>query len=158
MPAISPDLVKIEYNEFVRRFSDFSILVILIVIGTFGNIHTILVYLRVNDMKERFQVRTLINWLFAVDLTTCLLVMPFETFAIRFSYSISLTVACKFFRSIPHIPVVSSWLILTVIGHERYKSIYGILLNTKSAEHSLTCKVTSWMKGKSIFYQNNLVL
>ncbi|CAG2246213.1 unnamed protein product [Mytilus edulis] len=156
VPTLSPFLADIEYNEFVRRCSDFAIIIILLSIGTVGNVHTMLIYWRVTDMQERFHIRTLIIWLSAVDFTTCAVVMPFEAIAIRFSYSISSDVACKLFRSIAHTTIVSSWLILTLIGHERYKSIYGILVATKSEVHCTTCKITNWLKGKLLF-QHNLV-
>ncbi|CAG2246212.1 unnamed protein product [Mytilus edulis] len=150
--TLSPLLGDIEYKEFVRRSSDFAILIILLLIGTVGNAHTILVYWRVSDMRERFHIRTLIIWLSAVDLTTCAVVMPFEAIAIRFSYSISSNAACKLFRSVAHITIVSSWLILTVIGHERYTSIHGVLVAAKSEVHSTTCTITSWLKRKTTFF------
>ena len=56
MPSKSTLLGDIEYNEFNRRWLEFSIMMILILIGTVGNVHTILVYLRVKEIKERFHV------------------------------------------------------------------------------------------------------
>ncbi|CAC5399787.1 unnamed protein product [Mytilus coruscus] len=133
MPALSLFLADIEYNEFVRRCSDFAILIILLSIGTVGSVHTILVYWRVSDMQERFHIRTLIIWLSAVDFTTCAVVMPFEAIAIRFSYSISSNVACKLFRSIAHVTIISSWLILTVMAMSdtRISTVYWSLQSQK---------------------------
>ncbi|CAG2219026.1 unnamed protein product [Mytilus edulis] len=156
IPARSPPLEDIEYDEFVRRSSEFSAMVILCLFGTVGNVHTILVYLRVKDMKERIHVRTLIIWLSVIDLTTSFVVMPFEMVAFRWRYSISSNAVCKLFRYTAYTTGMSSWLILTVIGHERYKNIYGILLGTKSVLPCKTCKLISWLKGKFSFSKHNV--
>ncbi|CAC5412206.1 GNRHR [Mytilus coruscus] len=157
IPDISPPLDDIEYNEFVRRCSEFSVMLILCLFGTVGNVHTILVYLRVKEMKERFHVRTLIIWLSVVDLTTSVVVMPFEMVAFRWRYSISSNAVCQLFRYTAYTTGMSSWLILTVIGHERYKNIYGILLGIKSVVPCKICKVTSWLKGKCSLSKHNVV-
>ncbi|CAG2217182.1 unnamed protein product [Mytilus edulis] len=120
-PDGPPFLKDIEYNEFVRRWPEFTLMVCLSLIGTIGNAHTILVYTRVRNMKERSNVRTLIIWLSAVDLTTSVLVMPFEMVVTRLSYSISSNAVCKLVRYISHSTAFASWLILTVIAYERYK-------------------------------------
>ncbi|CAG2219024.1 unnamed protein product [Mytilus edulis] len=156
MPAKSPVLGDIEYNEFVRRWLEFSLMICLSLIGTFGNIHTILVYARVEEMNQRFHVRTLITWLSVVDLITCFAVMPFETVTIRLNYSVSSNEACKLFRFIGHTTIMSSWLLLTVIAHERYRKIYSIFLGNHSSPKKGN-KITSWLKSKSTFFQQNVV-
>lgn len=52
---------------------------------------------------------------------------------------------------------MSSWLILTVIAYERYKTICGMRSGTNSVIPINICKVTRWFNGKSKIYQNNLV-
>ncbi|XP_063401885.1 neuropeptide Y receptor type 6-like [Mytilus trossulus] len=132
-------------------------MIVLFLIGTFGNIHTILVYWRVVEMQERSHVRTIIIWLSAVDLTTCVVVMPFETILVRLWFSVSSNAVCKLIRYIAHTTVVSSCLILTVIGHERYRNIYSILLGTKSEERRVICKINRWLKGKSTHFRQNFI-
>ncbi|CAC5412207.1 unnamed protein product [Mytilus coruscus] len=156
IPAKTPFLGDIEYKEFVRRWLEFSFMICLSLIGTFGNVHTILVYTRVEEMIKRSHVRTLITWLSVVDLITCFAVMPFETVTIRLNYSVSSNEACKLFRFIGHTTIMSSWLLLTVIAHERYRNIYSIFLGNNSVPGKCR-KMTSWVKLKSTFFQHNLV-
>ncbi|CAC5412203.1 unnamed protein product [Mytilus coruscus] len=155
-PARPPLLTDIEYKEFIRRLPEFSFMICLSLIGTIGNAHTILVYTRLRHMIERSKVRTLIIWLSAVDLTTSVVVMPFEMVVTRLGYSISSNAICKLVRYISHSTAFSSWLILTVIAYERYKSIYNILLGTSSSPKSLF-KVTRWIKTKSTYFKHNFV-
>lgn len=42
LSASSPSLEDIQYNEFVRRWFEFFVMIVLFLIGTFGNIHIIL--------------------------------------------------------------------------------------------------------------------
>ncbi|XP_052086509.1 5-hydroxytryptamine receptor 2B-like [Mytilus californianus] len=71
----------------------------------------------------RYSVRVFIIWLSLVDLTSCLLCMPFKIFDIRYDYTFSSVGACKFFRFLNHIVTVASGCLLTAIAIERYKII-----------------------------------
>lgn len=61
--------------------------------------------------------------------------------AFRWRYTISSNAVCKIFRYITYTTGISSWLMLTVIGHERYNNIYGNLLKEKSSfsKHNVVC-------------------
>ncbi|XP_063401884.1 uncharacterized protein LOC134686142 [Mytilus trossulus] len=156
MPVTSTSLGDFEYNEFIRRWFEFSFMICLSLIGSVGNVHTILVYVRVKDMHERFHVRTLVTWLSVVDLITCLVVMPFETVTIRLNHSMTSNALCKLARYIGHTTITSSWLILTVIAHERYRKIYSTLLGTYSGPCSCR-KLISWMRLKSTSFKHRLI-
>ncbi|XP_052086623.1 high-affinity lysophosphatidic acid receptor-like [Mytilus californianus] len=116
-------LSEIEYQEFLDRGIPATIfLLFLSVVGTIGNIHTILVYL-LSPIMAKYSVRVFIIWLAFIDLTACLFCMPFEIFDIRYNYTFSSVGACKFFRFLNHIVTVASGCLLTSIAIERYRSI-----------------------------------
>ncbi|XP_052086510.1 cholecystokinin receptor type A-like [Mytilus californianus] len=116
-------LSEIEYQEFLDSDIPATIfLIFLSVVGTVGNIHTILVYLLLPIMAK-YSVRVFIIWLAFIDLTACLFCMPFEIFDIRYHYTFSSDGACKFFQFLNHIVTGASSILLTTISIERYKTI-----------------------------------
>ncbi|CAC5417954.1 CCKAR [Mytilus coruscus] len=116
-------LSEIEYKEFLDRGIPATIfLLFLSVGGTIGNLHTVLVY-TLSPVMARYSVRVFIIWLSLVDLTSCLLCMPFEIFYIRYDYTFSSVGACKFFRFLNHIVAGASSCLLNAIAIERYKII-----------------------------------
>lgn len=116
-------LSEIEYQRFLDRGIPATIfLLFLSVVGTFGNIHTILVYM-FSPIRAKYSVRLFIIWLASIDLTACLICMPFEIFDIRYNYTFSTVGSCKFFRFLDHIVTIASGCLLTSIAFERYKII-----------------------------------
>ncbi|CAC5425189.1 unnamed protein product [Mytilus coruscus] len=116
-------LNEIEYQEFLDSDIPATIfLIFLSVVGTVGNIHTILVYM-LSPVMAKYSVRVFIIWLAFIDLTACLFCMPFEIFDIRYDYTFSSDGACKFFKYLNHIVTGASSLLLTTIAIERYQTI-----------------------------------
>ena len=74
-----------------------------------------------SPVMEKLTVRVFILWLSATDLIACVAGIPFEIFDIRFDYTLSSGVACKFFRFLNHAMTLSSRGLLTAIAIERYK-------------------------------------
>ncbi|XP_052086441.1 cholecystokinin receptor type A-like [Mytilus californianus] len=116
-------LREIEYHHFLDKVIPATILLLFMsIVGTIGNIHTVLVY-KLSPVMAKYSVRVFIIWLSLVDLTACLFCMPFEIFDIRYNYTFSSVGACKFFRFLNHIVTVASGCLLTSIAIERYKIV-----------------------------------
>lgn len=71
----------------------------------------------------KYSVRVFIIWLASIDLTACLLCIPFEIFDIRYDYTFASVGACKFFKFLNHIVTAYSTILLTTIAFERHKTI-----------------------------------
>ncbi|VDI63433.1 cholecystokinin B receptor [Mytilus galloprovincialis] len=116
-------LSEIEYEEFLDNCIPATIfLIFLSVVGTIGNIHTILVYM-LSPIISNYSVRVLIIWIASIDLTACIFGMPFENFVMRYNYTFASAGACKFFKFLSHISTGASTLLLTAIAIERYKIV-----------------------------------
>ncbi|XP_052086436.1 5-hydroxytryptamine receptor 2B-like [Mytilus californianus] len=116
-------LREIEYQRFLDKYIPTTIvLIVMSVVGTIGNIHTILVYM-LSPIIVKYSVRVFIIWLAFIDLTACLFCMPFEIFDIRYEYTFASVGACKFFKFLNHIVTAASTILLTTIAFERYKTV-----------------------------------
>ncbi|XP_076084226.1 cholecystokinin receptor type A-like [Mytilus galloprovincialis] len=114
-------LREIEYQQFMDKDIPATLfLIFLSVIGTIGNIHTILVYM-LSPIMAKYSVRVFIIWLAFNDLTACVVCMPFEIFDIRYDYTFSSDGACKFFKFLNHVVTGASCILLTLIAIERYR-------------------------------------
>ncbi|XP_052086432.1 cholecystokinin receptor type A-like [Mytilus californianus] len=131
-------LDDIDYQQFLEKDIPATVFLILLsIIGSVGNIHTILVYLS-SPVMAKLAVRVFILWLAFTDLTACLFCMPFEIFDIRYSYTFSSVGACKFFRFLNHVVTLASGGLLTAIAIERFR------INTKQL-HRQTRKPETWI-------------
>ncbi|CAG2244383.1 unnamed protein product [Mytilus edulis] len=131
-------LDDIDYQQFPKKDIPATVFLILLsIIGSLGNIHTILVYL-FSPIMAKLAVRFFILWLASIDLTACLFCMPFEIFDIRYSYTFSSVGACKFFRFLNHVVTLASGGLLTAIAIERFR------INTKQL-HRNTRKPETWI-------------
>ncbi|XP_052086624.1 olfactory receptor 4K17-like [Mytilus californianus] len=116
-------LREIEYQRVLEKDIPATLfLIFLSVIGTIGNIHTILVYIYIlSTIMAKYSVRVFIIWLAFIDLTACVFCMPFEIFDIRYDYTFSSVGACKFFKFLIHVVTGASSILLTTIAIERYR-------------------------------------
>ncbi|XP_052086435.1 5-hydroxytryptamine receptor 2B-like [Mytilus californianus] len=115
------NLREIEYQGFIEKDIPTALfLIFLSVIGTIGNIHTILVYI-LSPIMAKYSVRVFIIWLAFIDLTASVFCMPFEIFDMRYDYTFSSEGACKFFKFLNHVVTGASSLLLTTIAIERYR-------------------------------------
>lgn len=116
-PLVSLD--DIDYNQFIEKDIPATIFLALIsIIGTIGNVHTLLVY-GLSSLMAKRKLKIFIMWLAWIDLTACLFCIPFEIFDIRYSYTFSSAAACKIFRFLNHVVTLASGGILTAIAIER---------------------------------------
>ncbi|CAC5408678.1 CCKAR [Mytilus coruscus] len=115
------NLRDIEHQECLDKDIPATLfLIFLSVIGTIGNIHTILVYV-LSPIMEKYSVRVFIIWLAFNDLTACIICMSFEFFDIQYDYTFSSDGACKFFKFLNHVVTGASCILLTTIAIERYR-------------------------------------
>lgn len=114
-------LEEFEYNQFIEEdLIVVSYLVLLSVVGTIGNGHSLLVYsLRYKSSNHR----TFVLWLSVVDLIACCLSIPFEIYDLRYSYTFYAAVPCKIFRFLNHFVSMGSGLLLGVIALERHRKV-----------------------------------
>ncbi|XP_048779958.1 cholecystokinin receptor type A-like [Ostrea edulis] len=112
-------LEKLEYSEFIAEYLPiFIYLLILGVIGTFGNLHVLVVY---SQRYKPSNHRIFILWLATVDLFSCTISIPFEMYDIRYRYTFTASWACKIFRFLNHAASVSSGFLLGLIALERFR-------------------------------------
>lgn len=108
-------------NEAALRFLPVIIfLVILIVMGTPGNIIVSIVYSR---RKRKSTSDYFILNLAFLDLFTCLIGIPMEIADLCLSYTFDAPAACKILRATVSLTSMASVLILVVISMDRYKRI-----------------------------------
>lgn len=112
-------LEELEYSEFIAEYLPiFIYLLILGVVGTFGNLHVLVVYYqRYNPSNHRI----FILWLAAVDFFSCTVSIPFEMYDIRYRYTFTASWTCKVFRFLNHAASVSSGFLLGLIALERFR-------------------------------------
>ena len=114
-------LEEIDYQQFLEKdVPAVTFLTLLVIVGTIGNIHTLLVY-SVSPVMKKLGVRVFILWLSGTDLIACVACIPFEICDIRFSFTFSSEGACKFFRFLNHAVTLTSAGVLTAIAIERLK-------------------------------------
>ncbi|XP_062603344.1 cholecystokinin receptor type A-like [Saccostrea cucullata] len=113
------NLEELEYSEFIAEYLPiFLYLLILGIVGTFGNLHVLLVY---SQRYKPSNHRIFILWLAAVDLFSCTVSIPFEMYDIRYRYTFTASWACKIFRFLNHTASVSSGFLLGLIAVERFR-------------------------------------
>ena len=113
------NLEDLEYAEFIDEYLPiFIYLLVLGVIGTFGNAHVLLVY---SQRYSPSNHRIFIIWLAAVDFFSCTVSIPFEMYDIRYRYTFNASWACKVFRFLNHAASVSSGFLLGLIALERFR-------------------------------------
>ena len=109
----------LEYQNFIMEDIPVTVfLAILSVVGSIGNIHAFLVYyLRYKPSNHR----TFVVSLAAIDLVASAISVPFELYDIRYSYTFMSAITCKSFRTLNHVVIVASGVLLGVIAVERYR-------------------------------------
>ncbi|XP_061185260.1 cholecystokinin receptor type A-like [Saccostrea echinata] len=113
------NLEELEYSEFIAEYLPiFIYLLILGVVGTFGNLHVLVVYSRRYKPSNH---RIFILWLAAVDFFSCTVSIPFEMYDIKYRYTFTASWACKIFRFLNHTASVSSGFLLGLIAIERFR-------------------------------------
>lgn len=110
------------YNEIqaLRYFPVFVFLIIIMIVGTVGNVLVLFVYCK------RFR-KTSSNYFIVsmavFDLLACLIGLPTEIYDLRFSYTFYNSTVCKIFRYSNTVVVYGSAIILVQIAFDRYFKI-----------------------------------
>lgn len=93
---------------------------ILIVVGVLGNIYVIYIY---TTKYSPSTYRSFIIWLGYIDLMACILGMPLLIVSMLYPYQFPSVAACRTFRFLHVLSVVSSAFIVLAIAFERHRRI-----------------------------------
>ncbi|XP_062615183.1 orexin receptor type 2-like [Saccostrea cucullata] len=120
--TLDPYLILKELNdEAALRFLPVTLfLVILMVIGTAGNVIVGIIYTK--RRKKTTSDFFILNLAF-LDLLTCAIGIPMEIADLSFSYTFDAPAACKILRTIESWTSMASALTLVIISIDRYKRI-----------------------------------
>ncbi|KAJ8302157.1 hypothetical protein KUTeg_021144 [Tegillarca granosa] len=117
----SLSVTEAEYKYFMKNIYTFIYLLIIAVIGTFGNAHVIIVYW-IHYKSSRHRV--FITFLAAVDIIPCALLVPYTiAFSIVRRFSFQNDASCKIDVFLTQALGFSSIGILTLFSLERYYTI-----------------------------------
>ncbi|KAK3088451.1 hypothetical protein FSP39_019381 [Pinctada imbricata] len=139
---------ELEYLKFVDEDIPVTVfLSLLSIIGSIGNAHAFLVYyLRYKPSNHR----TFVVSLAAIDLIASAISIPFEIYDIRYSYTFTSSLACKSFRTMNHVVIVASGLLLGVIAVERFRKACQPL-ETQLGPKGAICACVFSVVGSAIF-------
>lgn len=153
-------------EEAIRRIPVIVYLGILLIVGVVGNFTVMVIYTRYFPSSNR---RTFVLCLASLDLTACVLCVPFEIADMALPYMFYETIACKFFRFFQPFTAVGSALVLLVIAIERYiKVCHPLRRQMSHFQAKLFCGTAigiavfcSWPTSvfhgrKKIFLRNNI--
>lgn len=119
---MEPEVLLQQLNDktAIRFLPVIIYLVLLMIIGIFGNIMVSIVYLkkRTKSSSDYF----ILNLAF-LDLLTCLIGVPVEIADLRYPYMFYAPAACKLLRTIESLSSMGSTLTLMAISVDRYKRI-----------------------------------
>ncbi|OWF50527.1 putative tyramine receptor 2 isoform X1 [Mizuhopecten yessoensis] len=120
--TFTPGLTLQQQNdeEFYRRLAPVIYLAVLMVVGIPGNLLVLVVYFR--DFT-RSTHRTFILSLAALDLSVCLVSLPFEIFEMRFQYTFYNVIACKLFRANNNFLSLGSIFTIFCMSIDRYRRV-----------------------------------
>lgn len=116
------DIILWIYNEthLQRRLPAMILSGFLMLVGIIGN--TLVVYAYGMKFKKS-SANFFICSLGVIDLTCCVLSIPFEIFTLRFHYVNFNTVACKFFRGVGMAVYIAEGFMLVFIAFDRYYKV-----------------------------------
>lgn len=111
-----------QYNvtQALRYFPVFVFLIIVMIVGTIGNLLVLLVYCK------RFRKTSSNYFIVAMavfDLLACVIGLPTELYDLRYSYTFYNSAVCKIFRYTESVVVYGSAIILIEIAFDRYFKI-----------------------------------
>ena len=110
------------------------------IVGTFGNIHVLLVYPRF----KRSNFKILVTVLAVNDLAACIIGTSFEIIDKRYTLTFENAFACKFFRLCSFVFSFASWFLLGLVAIERWKKVVKPLksqMSRKQTAISCACVV-----------------
>ena len=122
--------------QALRYFPVFVFVIIMMVLGTVGNVLVIYVY------RKRFR-KTSSNYFIVsmaiFDLLACVIGMPTELYDLRNSYTFYSSIACKIFRYTGSVSVYGSVIILIEIAVDRYFKICHPLMIIEIVKIKIMC-------------------
>ncbi|XP_052081115.1 alpha-2C adrenergic receptor-like [Mytilus californianus] len=131
------DLEILNSAEAIRRLPVIMFILILIIIGVFGNLHVFYIYItKFGSSTYRMFVLSLAS----VDILSCCMSMPFEMADELNPYIFNSEITCKIFRFLNTCLAMITALMLVVIASERYRRIckpYGNQMSEKHARYAL---------------------
>jgi hypothetical protein len=134
---ISEILTRLNAEEAIRRLPVVIFILILMIIGVFGNLHVLYIYYRkFNVSTYRISVLSLAT----IDIISCCVSMPFEIADELNPYIFKAEIACKIFRFLNTCLAMATALMLVVIASERYRRIckpYGNQMTEKQSRYWL---------------------
>lgn len=129
---ISETLIRLNAEEAIRRLPVVIFILILMIIGVFGNLHVLYIYYRKFNVST---YRIFVLSLAAIDIISCCVSMPFEIADELNPYIFKAEIACKIFRFLNTCLAMATSLMLVVIASERYRRIckpYGNQMTEKT--------------------------
>lgn len=113
-------LEQLNDEIFVELIPAVVYLVLLMVVGTVGNVSVIYIFsVKLKTTPQTF----LFVWLAVFDVISCVIGMPSEIADIRLYFFFENALACKLLRFVETIPPVSSANLLVVIAVDRYRRV-----------------------------------
>ena len=114
-----------ELEKFNRQFAELMVpveilMVILMVMGIFGNALVLIVYI---NRRNRTTAHIFIMYLASIDLMACAVIHPYVIYKLFNNYSQTWVVACKIFEFIVHANLGLSALTLLAIAVDRFFAI-----------------------------------
>jgi len=134
---ISETLIRLNAEEAIRRLPVVIFILILVIIGVFGNLHVLYIYYRKFNVST---YRIFVLSLAAIDIISCCVSMPFEIADELNPYIFKAEIACKIFRFLNTCLAMATALMLVVIASERYRRIckpYGNQMTEKQSRYWL---------------------
>lgn len=127
------DLDTLNNAEAVRRLPVVIFILILIVVGVFGNIHVLYIYY---TKFGHSTYRIFVLSLAVVDITSCCVSMPFEIADELNPLNFRSEIACKIFRFLNTCFAMITSMMLVVIASERYRKICKPYGDQMTEQHS----------------------
>lgn len=116
----SLSLNYVEYQLFLKDLPAFIYLVILFIVGTIGNVHTLVIYYKQFSASNH---RTIVLALSLIDLIGCAVAVPYDILDMRHYLTIPTDFNCRFFIFLDFFTGIGSVILLAFIALERFRKI-----------------------------------